>query len=207
LNFCEECGHTLEHTEIEAYERRQVFDIPPVNLIVTEHRSHIKTCPHCGRLNKADFPESVKYPVQYGPNILASAVYCKNHHFIPYERISEFFDDIMGIKICSATIIKAERKCFRNLEGFENVIREMLLASPVIHFDETGMKIEGKRHWLHVASNDKYTCYFAHCKRGSEAINAMGILPEFKGTAIHDGWKPYNVYDCDHALCNAHFQR
>jgi Transposase IS66 family. len=113
----------------------------------------------------------------------------------------------MGIKICSATIIKAERKCFRNLEGFENVIREMLLASPVIHFDETGMKIEGKRHWLHVASNDKYTCYFAHRKRGSEAINAMGILPEFKGTAIHDGWKPYNVYDCDHALCNAHLQR
>ena len=207
MSCCEECGHTLENVEVEAYERRQVFDIPPVNLIVTEHKSQIKTCPHCGKLNKAVFPESVKYPVQYGPNILASAIYCKNHQFIPYERISEFFDDIMGIKICPATIIRTERECFQNLGEFENVIREKLLASPVIHCDETGMKVNGIRHWLHVVSNDKYTCYFAHPKRGSEAMDDMGILPEFKGVAVHDGWKPYNNYDCDHALCNAHLQR
>ena len=149
----------------------------------------------------------MKYPVQYGPNILASAIYCKNYQFIPYERISEFFNDIMGIKICPATIIRAEKECFKNLEKFENIIRDRLIASSVIHCDETGMKIEGIRHWLHVASNDKYTCYFTHPKRGSEAINDMGILPEFKGTAVHDGWKPYNVYNCDHALCNAHLQR
>ena len=88
-----------------------------------------------------------------------------------------------------------------------NIIREKVIASPVIHCDETGMKIQGKRHWLHVVSTDKYTCYFAHPKRGSEAIDAMGILPEFKGVAVHDGWKPYNGYNCDHALCNAHLQR
>jgi len=158
-------------------------------------------------LNKSVFPESVKYPVQYGPNILASAIYCKNHQFIPYERISKFFDDIMGIKICPATIIRAEKEWFQNLEGFENVIREKLMASPVIHCDETGIKVQGKRHWLHVVSNDKYTCYFAHPKRGSEAMDDMGILPEFKGVAVHDGWKPYNNYNCDHALCNAHLQR
>jgi transposase len=207
LACCKECGHTLEDIEVEAYERRQIFDIPPVNLIVTEHRSQIKICTNCGKSNKASFPESVKYPVQYGPNILASAIYCKNYQFIPYERILEFFDDVMGIKICSATIIRAERECFRNLEEFENMSREKLITSPVIHCDETGMKVEGKRHWLHVASNDKYTCYFAHPKRGSEAINAMRILPEFKGIAVHDGWKPYNSYECDHALCNAHLQR
>ena len=159
------------------------------------------------KLNKAVFPESVKYPVQYGPNILASAVYCKNYQFIPYDRICEFFNDIMGIKICPATIIKAERECFENLGEFEYVIREKLKASPVINCDETGMKVEGKRHWLHVVSNDKYTCYLAHKKRGSEATNAMGILPGFKGVAVHDGWKSYYNYECDHALCNAHLQR
>lgn len=207
MNCYEECGHNLSDIEVEAYEKRQVFDIPPVNLIVTEHRSQIKACPCCGRLNKADFPESVNCSVQYGPNILSSAIYFKNYHFIPYERISELFNDVMGIKICSATIIKAERECFQSLEGFENVIREKLLSSPVIHCDETGMKVQGKRHWLHVVSNDKYTCYFAHPKRGSEAMDAMGILPEFKWIAVHDGWKPYNGYNCDHALCNAHLQR
>ena len=80
LSCSKECGHILEDVEIEAYEKRQIFDISPVNLVVTEHRSQIKICPYCGRLNKADFPESVKYPVQYGPNILASAIYCKNYH-------------------------------------------------------------------------------------------------------------------------------
>ncbi|AKB19007.1 Mobile element protein [Methanosarcina sp. WWM596] len=114
MTCCKECGHTLEDVEVEAYERRQIFDIPPVNLIVTEHRSQIKTYTHCGKSNKAVFPESIKYPVQYGPNILASAIYCKNYQFIPYKRISEFFDDVMGIKICSATIIKAEKECFHN---------------------------------------------------------------------------------------------
>jgi len=207
LHSCKECGCTLENIEVETYEFRQVFDIPPVNLIVTEHRSQIKTCPHCGVLNKADFPESAKYPVQYGPNILASAIYCKNYQFIPYERISEFFNDIMGIKICPATIIRAERECFRNLEGFESLIREKLKASPVIHCDETGMKIKNEGYWLHVVSNNKYTCYLAHHKRGSEAMDAMGILPQFKGIAVHDGWKSYNNYECDHALCNAHLQR
>ncbi len=204
---CEECGHNLGNIEVEAYEKRQIFDIPPVNLIVTEHQSQIKTCPNCGSLNKAEFPESINCPVQYGPNILASAIYFKNHHFIPYERGSELFSDIMGIKICPATIIRAEKECFRNLEEFEKMVREKLITSPVIHCDETGMKIEGKRHWLHVVSNDKYTCYLSHPKRGSQAMDVMGILPEFKGTAVHDGWKPYNNYACNHALCNAHLKR
>jgi transposase len=207
LHYCEECGCNLENIKVEDYEKRQVFDIPPVNLIVIEHRSQIKTCPHCGELNKTDFPESVNYPVQYGPNILASAIYCKNYQLIPYERTSEFYEDILGISICPATIIRAEKECFRNLEEFENSIRRKLIASPVNHYDETGMKVEGKRHWLHVVSNDKYTCYFAHPKRGSEAIDAMGILPQFKGIAVHDGWKPYNNYECNHALCNAHLKR
>ena len=191
------------------YEKRQVFDIPPVNLVVTEHQSQIKTCPKCGKLNKANFPQSVslKAPVQYGPNILASAIYSKNYQFIPYERISEFFSDIMGIKICPATIIKAEKECFRNLEKFENTVKEKLIASSVIHCDETGMKVQGKRHWLHVASNEKYTSYFAHLKRGSQAMDVMGILPKFKGIAVHDGWKPYSNYDCAHALCNVHLKR
>jgi transposase len=207
LSYCKECGSTLENEKVESYEVRQVFDIPPVKLTVTEHRSQIKICPQCGKPNKAVFPESVKYPVQYGPNILASAVYCKNYQFIPYERICEFFNDVMGINICSATIIKAERECFKNLEEFEDVIQEKLKASPVINCDETGMKVEGKGHWLHVVSNDKYTCYLVHKKRGSEAMDDMGILPEFEGIAVHDGWKPYNNYECDHALCNAHLQR
>ena len=113
-NCCEGCEHFLEDLEVEAYKKRPIFDILPVNFIVTEHRSQIKTCPNCGKCNKAGFPESVKYPVHYGPNILASAVYCKNYQLIHYERISEFINDVRRIKICSATIIRAEREFIHN---------------------------------------------------------------------------------------------
>ena len=101
----------------------------------------------------------------------------------------------------------SRKKCFQNLDEFETLIRETLISSQVLHCDETGMKVNGVRHWLHVASNGKYTCYFVHPKRGSKAIDSMGILPEFNGVAVHDCWKPYNNYDCKHALCNAHLQR
>ncbi|ABE51516.1 IS66 family transposase [Methanococcoides burtonii] len=97
--------------------------------------------------------------------------------------------------------------CERSLEDFEQQIKNFLIESPVINCDETGMRIEGKRQWLHVASTNKMTCYCPHQKRGSDAMNAMGILPNFNGTVVHDFWKSYYKYDCDHSICNAHLLR
>lgn len=126
---------------------------------------------------------------------------------IPYKRICDLVEDFYGISISPATIKRAEKECFQNLESFEKSVFEHLHNSHVVHCDETGMRVKGTRWWLHVVSNSKLTLYFAHPKRGSEAMNALGFLSKFNGVVVHDGWASYNMYGCEHALCNAHLKR
>lgn len=126
---------------------------------------------------------------------------------IPYERICDLVEDSYGIRISPATIKRAEKECFQNLETFEKAAFEHLLTSHAVHCDETGMRVVGKRWWLHVVSNSLWTYYFTHPKRGAKAMDAMGFLPEYDGVVVHDGWASYNKYGCKHALCNAHLKR
>jgi len=207
VDQCSHCHTSLEDEEAKDYEKRQTFDIPPVRLHSTEHRSEIKTCPKCGHINTADFPEDVTQPAQYGRRLRAFAVYLNDYQFIPYDRSCELLSDVYGCNISPATLIRAENECFEGLEEFENAIKDALLQSPVIHSDETGMKINGIRNWLHVASTANMTYYFAHPKRGSEAMDDMGILPNYNGVIVHDFWKAYYKYLCDHGLCDGHLLR
>jgi len=106
-----------------------------------------------------------------------------------------------------ATLVKAVASCNNELAGVEDIIREQLKGGPVLHVDETGFRVNGIRHWLHVASTGLLTWYGYHKKRGSTATDDMQILPAFKGTMVHDFWKSYFRYGCRHALCNAHLIR
>jgi transposase len=207
VNECSSCHTSLEDEEAKDYERRQTFDIPPVTLHSTEHRAEIKPCPKCGHINKAEFPDDVTQPVQYGPRLRAFAVYLKDYQLIPYDRGCELLSDVYGCEISPATLIRAENECFEGLEEFENAIKDALLQSPVIHCDETGLKIIGMRNWLHVACTANMTYYFAHPKRGSEAMDDMGILPNYDVVIVHDFWKSYYKYLCDHGLCDTHLLR
>lgn len=207
VNECINCHTSLEFKEAEDYERRQTFDIPPVRLYSTEHRAEIKTCQICGHINKAEFPNGITQPVQYGPRLRAFAVYLNDYQLIPYDRSCELLSDVYGCNISPATLINAENECYKGLEGFENTVKDALLQSPVVHCDETSTKINGIRHWLHVACTPDMTYYFTHPKRGSEAMDEMDILPNYDGVIIHDFWKAYYKYICDHGLCNIHILR
>jgi transposase len=206
VNKCANCGKSLTSIPF-GYERRQVFDIPPITIKCIEHRGEIKTCPKCSHVNKAIFPDGITQSTQYGHRIKSFAVYLHNYQLLPYQRIRDLFSDILGFRISPATIVNTERICFEKLEGFENKVKHLLTLSPVINLDETGLRINASRNWLHVAGTDKLTYYFAHEKRGSEAMDAMGILPGYMGVATHDFWKPYHKYECQHSLCNAHLLR
>lgn len=203
---CKNCGKNIEDEIAIDHERRQVFDIPPVKIYVEEHKAEIKKC-SCGCTSIADFPKDVKFPVQYGSRITSFGVYLHDYQLIPYDRCCQLLWDLCGCDISPATLINAENTCFEKLESFETEIKKLLSQSPVVHFDETGSRVNGKRNWLHVASTSQMTYYMVHANRGSVAMDAMKILPGFTGTAVHDFWSPYFKYDCDHSLCNTHTTR
>lgn len=203
---CEKCGRSLKKKKASDVERRQVFDIPPVKIEVTEHQAEIKECA-CGHLNKAAFPEDVTAPVQYGLDIKAKAIYLRDYQLIPLERTWEILRDFFGCDMGEGTINNATDKCFKILEGPVEEIKQHIIDSPVVNFDETGSRVNGGKQWLHAAGTSHLTYYQIHPKRGSEAMDDIGILPKFKGTAIHDFLRSYFKYNCKHGLCNAHHLR
>ena len=207
LHECKYCSESLFGTKVKSYDKRQKLDII-INQKVIEYRSEIKKCPYCGCKNKADFPEITINRIQYSPKVLAIAVYLHDFQLIPYERISRALQDFFGLKITASTIINAENKCFHNLKGVTNNIKNRLIREDVISCDETDINLNGRKHHCHVISTEKLTLYFHHRNRGFNAMKKMGVLPKFRGIAVHDFWKPYFKYkNCEHAVCNVHILR
>lgn len=204
---CKDCGALLPE-QAESFDRRQVFDMPPLKLEVIEHRAERKTCHICSALNEASFPEGVNHPAQYGPEIKSFAIYLNQYQLIPSERTVELLADLFGRSLSEGALFAANQACYEATESAEQAIKQQILNSPVIGCDETGVRVEGKNHWLHVACTPKLTCYSIHQKRGTDAMDAMGILPFYTGIAKHDSLHPYFKYDnCDHSLCNEHHLR
>jgi transposase len=205
---CTSCGCSLAHIPASRHEKRQVFDFPPLCIEVTQHEAEVKTCPSCRVRQKAAFPNEVKNPVQYGPNIQALIVYLTQYQLLPYKRTAQLLHDVWGQPISEGTLVTMNRNFAETATFFEGEIHEALLGSRVVHFDETGIRVKGKRHWLHSASTAGTTAYFIHPTRGKKAMDAANLLPHFRGVAVHDAWSPYFTYDmCQHALCNVHHLR
>jgi transposase len=207
VSVCSECGMSLEDVPVLGVERRQVHDIPPLKMVVTEHRAVRKQCPCCKQVARAVFPKGVSCPVQYGLNLCALVVYLNVYQLIPYDRIGELFSDVFMHSMSNGTVAKAVGSCHDRLAGVEDRIRGLLKEASVLHTDETGFRVGGVREWVHVVCTSLLTWYGHHRNRGSPATMDMGILPMFKGVLVHDFWKPYFRYECGHALCNAHLIR
>jgi len=187
------------------YEARQKFDIE-ISRVVTEYRAEILEDEN-GKRYTAEFPEEVKSSVQYGIGVKGNAVYMSQYQLLPYNRIKEQFEDQMKLPLSTGSLFNFNKEAYDRLEQFEKISKQKLIESELIHADETGINVDKKRLWLHSASNNKWTHYSPHTKRGSEAMNEIGIIPKFNGVLCHDHWKPYYKYNCTHALCNAHHVR
>jgi transposase len=189
-------------------EKRQVVDLE-ITRVITEYQAEILVDDQ-GRRFAASFPEGVTRPIQYGPQFKAHAVYLSQYQLLPYKRIEEYFADQLGVPVCAASLVNFNREAAQKLQalGAVAIIAQNLRSAKVLHVDETGINIGGKRHWLHCAGNTQWTLFFPHTKRGTQAMEEMQVLGSFRGVLCHDHWKPYYKYtQCLHALCNAHHLR
>lgn len=205
VNTCTHCGADLTGTPSVQTIRRQVYDIPPLTIRATEHRSELKVC-GCG-CQSTNFPAEAGHYVQYGPRLKGLMVYLQNYQLLPYERTSELIEDLFGHRVGCGTLHTAQQNAYERLGDFEQGLKTVLSSADMAGFDETGFRVMAANRWLHSCSTDSHAYYRVHKKRGHEAMDAIGILPGFKGIAIHDFWKSYLKYPCTHGLCNAHLIR
>lgn len=205
---CAKCHASLTTVRASAVEKRQVFDLPEVRLQVTEHQAEIKTCPGCQHPTRAIFPAGVSQPVQYGSRIKAQMTYLHNYQLLPVGRVQETLQDFYGQTVAEGTILAAGAEVAEQVTPVHQAVKDQLThRTGVASFDETGIRVEGKLHWCHVACTDLLTYYTIHAKRGTQAMDAIGILPNFKGRAIHDDLPSYFQYSIEHGLCNVHHLR
>ncbi len=204
---CQACQHDLHEVAVCHVERRQVHDVPPPRVIVQEYRAEQKQCPVCKHITAASFPQGVAAPMQYGPTIGAVAVYLVQQQLVPLARAAEVMLDLLGVQMSEGTICTLIQRCATQLTDVEQKIKETLVKAKVIHQDETGLSVLGKRSWMHVTSTKTLTHYHIDTSRGQQALDAIGILAQFKGISIHDRWSSYFLYGCEHALCLVHLLR
>jgi transposase len=203
---CASCARDLSRGEIVKEEARQVFDLPQVRAVVTEHRAESRRC-SCGRVTTAQFPPEAIGPTCYGPSVRALLTYLVVAQHLPIERATEVFQECCAIPVSSGFAASLVTEAGEGLAQFTQATRTALQESPVLHLDETGARVDGKLGWVHSASTTTLTSYLFHRRRGRVAIDEFAVLPGYKGIAIHDGWTPYRGYDTRHGLCNAHHLR
>jgi len=203
---CKRCGSMLAQQQTRVVERRQVIDIPVVDCDVIEHQTVALVC-QCGQHHVSAFPPAVTETVQYGPNVRALGVHLTQGQLLPFARAAQLIADIYGVELSPGTLVAWVDEARVALQDTADDIAHSLHTAPLVHADESGLRVAGKLHWLHVAANETHTWYGVHPKRGMEAIAAHGILPQRRGALVHDCWAPYWQLDCVHGLCNAHLLR
>jgi transposase len=205
---CGCCGKSLKGAAVTGAERRQVIDIPPVRAVTTEHQLLTLLC-GCGCQTKAQAPDGVTAPVQYGPRIMGAGVYLWHGQFLSRDRACRALAELFGCAPSPGALAAAVRKTAGLLAPALTAITRHLTGAEVVHFDETGFRTAGKLAWVHSASSGKFVLVTVHAKRGKDGMKAAGVLPFFRGIAVHDAWKPYDSYGnvAGHALCNSHLLR
>ena len=147
-------------------------------------------------------------PVQYGPTLKAQAVYFNQYQFIPLERTRDVRGSLRH-PVGEGTLVAAPQERAEAVKPANAQVKtQWRTVEPVVHCDESGLRVTGTLQWLHAASTARLTAYAVHATRGAAAFEAIGIVPTLAGRAVHDHWQAYFTYpDIAHSLCNAHHLR
>jgi transposase len=205
---CRNCHSTLAEGQVVRHLRQQVWEVVPAKLKVTEHRLALLRCTTCGQTTQGEFSGVVRSGVQYGPGVKARVLYLQQYQLLPYGRTSEAMRDLFDCQLSPGTIANMVSECAKGLVETELKIKQKLRRSSVIHADETGLRINQRLAYVHVASTPHLTHYAAAVHRGHTAMEEINVLPRYRGTCVHDGLLAYKHYThCRHALCGVHLLR
>lgn len=208
LDSCPYCSGDLRGEAVVSVEKRQVLDLPPIRMQVTEHQAQSKRCPHCGRVVSSPFPDGVCAPVQYGGGMLSVMSYLNLGQLLPCERTAEVCQDLFGHRPSAGSVVRAAVQCASHVAPAVEQIGGVLRQAEQLHADETGVRCTAKTHWIHVLATPAHTLYSHSTKRGREGFDAAGILPDYSGNLVHDFWGAYDTLEnCFHSRCNAHLLR
>ena len=205
--FCPECGNDLNNQPFELFGKRQVIDIPMIKQIVVEHRVYRYKC-KCGKVVESTFPAGVDSPVSYGRNIESLIGYLNVRQYLPFKRLQEMLHDFLGTKISEGGLhCLLDRLASKGTDAYE-LIRQSVLNSSVIGTDETGMKVNGKKHWFWTWQNNHATFIAASANRGTSTIDKYVADISSDAILIHDCWKAhFQTQVGRHQLCTAHLER
>ena len=205
---CEGCQHYDKCKDKACVtETRTVIDAV-VDVDITAHQQLTIKCPMSGDILKGEFPEDVKGPIQYGENLQSIVVALNTIGAMGINRIHTILGNIFNIPLSTGVIYNMVERCADSVTDTVESIRQMAIDSDLENFDETGTRVDKKTMWVHAACNREFTYLYLSRKRGTEAMDEGGILPRFKGIAVHDCWRPYWKYEgILHAICNAHILR
>lgn len=204
---CQQCGLVLTGEGL-VVAKRQVFDLPKPRLYVEEHQLIAHQCT-CGCTQTGQFPGQVAAPVQYGPRIHAHSLLLNVDYRVPFLKVSQWWAELTGYAYNPSTLATNQTVAYQRLEPIEEQIKTQLTQAQSCHFDETGVRVADRLHWLHVACNAEYTHLFVHPKRGKEALcSEQSIFEACHNWTIHDCWSSYfSAGKGRHSLCGAHLLR
>jgi len=208
---CRSCGRPLKDVPEYQVDRRQVVDLKDGRKHVTEYQRVSKFCPECGDFTRADLPEEVfllRAKKTFGPIVKSVALYFTGYQLIPIARTQEILNDLFGVSISQGTLCNFLKDVSSQLKDWEISLKSQLTNSKLLHVDETSLRCEKRNDWVHVISHESLTLLSPHTNRGHEAQETIGILPEYRGHIVRDGFKAYDQYNkCSHSFCNAHILR
>lgn len=207
VDTCDVCGSPLDGVECIEHERRTKIDI--VFEKVVEHvDAEIKQCPECAGTVKGLFPTDMPGPLQYGNGLKAYLINLMVGQMMPLARTRSLTESLLGERLSESTLLNAVARLHQALAPWEKNAIEHLITQPAMHVDESGFRVDGKNHWIHVYAAGDITLKCLHRKRGKVAMDEIDIIPRYGGTTIHDCWASYFAYDdCSHGLCGSHLLR
>jgi len=207
IDYCDHCGESLKNTPCLCVERRTRIDIIFEKTI--EHMdAEVKQCPYCDAQVKAEFPEDMQGPLQYGNGIKAFVICLLVTQMVALQRTQKMLKTLIGRIVSEATLLGYVMRLHLSLEQWELSAKEVLLKQRYIHTDETSLRVDKKNYWIHVYASDEVTLKCLHQKRGTEAMQDIDIIPRYGGVLIHDCWASYLSYEhCSHGLCGSHLLR